>query len=222
MRRAFLTVAALLLLYCPVLGQITVEPEYQPHQPIVATLTAQTPDGAQLIARWDISKPAQLVVLDGGLVAHIWAPPGSYEIECEVITIQWEAKEFNIADHSAEFQVTGATPEPGPGPATPFKAAVRAALDSVQGEYRGSAPDVAEVYAGIAKEAEQQPDSWDPAAMVNEAKVRNASVPNLDLNGWRAFWPALGRAMANLRLSSDDLAGHIKAFRDVAEVLNAS
>ena len=56
--------------------------------------------------------------------------------------------------------------------------------------------------------------------MVNEVKVRNISLlPASNLKGWSEFWPGLGEAFRNLKLKSTDLEGHIKAFKEVAEIL---
>ena len=131
------------------------------------------------------------------------------------------------------------TPNPNPNPnpnPTGFGKMVADSLDKVTSVVRNEMVNVRQVdgnilqrkaqdvvrknYADIASEAEKNPNAWDAATMVNEVKVRNISLlPASNLKGWSEVWPGLGEAFRNLKLKSTDLEGHIKAFKDVAEIL---
>ena len=68
--------------------------------------------------------------------------------------------------------------------------------------------------------AKANPTAWDAASMVNEVKVRHATVlPSSVLNAWSTFWVDLAKAFVELKLDAGNLQGHITAFEDVAETL---
>lgn len=127
------TAPLILLLLLPALAdaQIDVPPTTPDHVPIVATLrTEGVPEGAQVDARWKLSKGASFLPA-GPLSIHIWAPPSgeSYLIECAFVVfrsakldldgdpntppedvrlfISWDS-------YQAEFAVVGEVPPPVP------------------------------------------------------------------------------------------------------------
>lgn len=205
------------------------------HKPIIA--------GAQEEADvyiWKVDRPAMKIVVDNGKAIHVWAPPGEYEVQLTTITVEvsidpnWDPnsgkppkidKNIQYNEHYAVFEVVGEDgpdpPDP-PNPPTPtaFKQKIEAALKKVDQSALTYKGEVANIYKAIANEAEAQPNSWDAATMVNESKVRVATaLPTSVLSGWSGFWPELAKAFKELKLTKDDLDGHIKAFKEVAEVL---
>jgi hypothetical protein len=183
---------------------------------------------------WDVRKtsvavdpkPAEFVELGNGAILHIWAEPGTYEIKVTVITIvDCEKKLLEKAQFVAPLEVTAVAPGPGPIPVpvpdpTDFKAKVLAALAKVDPSALGAKTKISDVYLVIANEATASSSSWDAATMVNEAKVRNTTVLTPDeIAKWVVFWPELATAFKDLKLAPEDLQGHIKAFRELAEYL---
>jgi hypothetical protein len=91
----------------------------EPHKPIVVKAVT---DAA--VCLWRLEKPAEYISLDGGKVLHVWAPPGSHEIELTAISVDWDAKVISAQQQRATITVTGAQPPPipplpPPGPPTP-------------------------------------------------------------------------------------------------------
>lgn len=116
-------------------------------------------------------------------------------------------------------------PKPTPDEPTPdgFRGEVTAAVRSLSASARKSASTVATVYDSVSAAAESDPASFAPSEMVAEVKSRLASELNLEqVAAWRTFWPQLAAAFVNLGLAPTDSAGHIEAFRTVANCLRES
>ena len=153
------------------------------------------------------------------------------------VLLGWDLKNYNKYFVVQDKDGPDPNPNPNPNPnPTGFGKMVFDSLEKVSSVVRNKMVDVRQAdgnilqrksqdvvkknYADIAKEAEKNPDSWDAATMVNEVKVRNiSSLPTDNLKGWNNFWPGLGEAFRSLKLESTDLEGHIKAFKEVAEIL---
>lgn len=227
---------ALVLFSGTVFGQINTPTKVDEHKPII--VSAVTPADVYI---WSVRKPATRVVVDNGKTLHIWAPPGVYEVSLTTIKVDvkvdpnWKPdsgttpqviKDVQYNEHFAEFEVVRPGPptpkpdDPVPPPVpTAFKQKVSEALKKIVAgiAYKDK---VGENYAAVASEAKANPSAWDAAAMVNEVKVRHATVlPSTALNSWSIFWVDLAKAFVELKLDSSDLQGHIKAFEEVAEVL---
>ena len=140
-------------------GQIDVPAEVAVHAPVVARSQQQA--DAYI---WRVSAPAQRRVVDGGLVLHVWAPPGLYTLELTTIRLEidWEAQTSRLIydEHTAAFTVTGSSPGPGPGPepiVNPHRPApdFQAAVGPVAA-IRLEQPDslkLSEMYATVASQA---------------------------------------------------------------------
>ena len=185
------------------------------------------------IYSWRIPKEISKILVDGGKIVHCWAPPGKYDISLMTIDVDFDKKDIQYSEHDISIQVLKGNLPPNPPiippvipdnpvvPTTAFKEEVKTALSKVGSSGLTYKTKIAEIYSGIANEAESSPNSWDAATMVNEAKVRNSSaLPTSALADWKDFWSGLATAFKNLKLASSDLQGHIKAFKEVGEVLN--
>lgn len=214
------------LLLCPtVSGQIKIKEKYDEYEPIVGVAETDSDINVwQLVG--SAGKKYKKITVNNGKEVHVWAEPGKYDLSLTAIKIVWDKKEVTYNEYYSTFEVLAKGPKPpdDPDPPNPstFKGQVKAALSKVDSSALSHKTKVAEVYSGIAKEAEAQPDSWDAALMVNEAKVRNATVlPTEALSKWAPFWTDLAKALQGLNLPAEDLKGHIQAFKDIAEVLNS-
>lgn len=107
----------LLLALSPSLAwaQIEMPTTVAPHEPIVAK-SVQEAD----IYLWRVPAPAKRIVLDNGRTLHIWAPPGTYQVELTTIAIKidWDSRKQDVqyAEHSATLKVSGQQPDPKPDP----------------------------------------------------------------------------------------------------------
>lgn len=213
-------------------SQITVTEKVEVYNPIQAE--------SKLVADvyfWKVDATTKYIAVAGGKQAHLWASPGKHTLGLVTITVDvktppnWKPgdkveKEIKYNEYNTTFEVTGTGPtpvdpdKPIPPPTTPFKDQIKAALTKVSGMGLQSKANVGNIYLEIAKEAESKPASWDAATMVNEVKTRaTAKLPISVLKDWQNFWPAASTAFKELKLDPKDLNGHIKAFKDVAEVL---
>lgn len=117
-----LTSIALLLLATPVLAEINVPAEIQsPPNPIVATVDAEIPDGAQSKGKWEITGDAEAQLIeDGDHQVYAWAQPGTYTISYTGMWVDFEAKAFDFIDEEASLTVTAKdSPDPPPPPPPP-------------------------------------------------------------------------------------------------------
>lgn len=209
------------------IAQIKCLDKIDEHKPIVLESEAMAN-----IYKWTLPKQVSKVLIDGGKIVHCWAPPGKYDIGLMTINVDFDKKDIQFAEHEITLEIIkGNLPPDVPNPPNPpippvvpttaFKEEVKIALTKVGTGGQAYKTKIAEVYGGIAAEAEAQPSSWDAATMVSEAKVRNtSSLPTSALTDWKDFWSGLSTAFKNLKLSATDLQGHIKAFKDVSDVLN--
>ena len=175
-------------------------------------------------------------------------PPGTYSIRLSAFESDrgFVSATAHVTIRGEKPQPPKPTPDPKPEPDPPpqpvpdadsFTAAISKALKGVSESARNksvtirqgdghttTAPcrvAIAGVYRQIATEASDNPTAWSPSRMVSEAKVRNASTIPISIMGeWSSFWPALAKAMVALKLDGLDTAKHIKAFRQIAEVLS--
>jgi hypothetical protein len=116
----WLLVTVLLWIATPAFAEIQIESEYPPYKPIVATVAIpDTPADVkqQTIARWRISGQAERVLVDDGRTVHIWAPPGTYDVVAELISVNWSDQTIRFEEHTASFSVS--SPDPPPTPPTP-------------------------------------------------------------------------------------------------------
>ena len=169
-------------------------------------------------------------------------PPGRYLVE--VLSMNGGLKRTDrIVTISPVNPAPPGPRPPGPGPKPPgptpdgFKGKVHAAFHSLSDEAKGMKTKITQGdghvvempvreaisgnYQEIADEAEANPNAWGPATMVNELKTRNAGIGLAASKAWKDFWPKVGQAFKDLGLDSNDTAGHVKAFREVSEVLSA-
>lgn len=109
------------------LGQIVVPPESEVHSPVVASLAASIPDGAQVQGGWTLPSGK---LLPCGQSVHVWAPPGKHTIgyrgvwiKTRPLVIEGETvqvlENFGFIDETATFVVKGGGPDPGPDPPVP-------------------------------------------------------------------------------------------------------
>jgi hypothetical protein len=115
-------VTVLLWLATPAIAEIQIESTFAPHEPIVATVAMpETPADVkqQTIARWRISGQAERIVVDEGRAVHIWAPPGTYDVVAELISVNWTDQTIRFEEHTASFSVTSPDPPTPPTPPTP-------------------------------------------------------------------------------------------------------
>ena len=64
------------------------------HAPIELVSGLQVPEGASGLHDWTVPAPATLrEYRDGDLVA-VWAPPGTYEVDHELIIVDWETRDL--------------------------------------------------------------------------------------------------------------------------------
>jgi hypothetical protein len=217
--------ATLALLFCTwgtSQAQINVPAQVDVYKPIVISSAIESD-----VYIWHLSDKAVRLTVDDGKGLHVWAPPGVYDVRLTVIKVDWEGKKVAYNEHFAQFKVVGTKPDDPVDPVDPvvpntsFKKAVADALKSVDSSATSYRRNIANNYLSVANEAENNPSAWDAATMVNEVKTRNTSaLPASVLSGWSSFWPKLARAFTDLRLQSNDLKGHIKAFKEVHEVLS--
>lgn len=79
----------LALFSLPAWGDIEVKPQYEPHEPIVATVTiTNVPDGAKLRGSFSVSDGSYLPA--GENVYHVWAPPGKHVVKAAGIWVLTE------------------------------------------------------------------------------------------------------------------------------------
>lgn len=213
------------LFITPSIAQIKGPTKIDAHKPII--LESVTDADVYI---WKIDAPAQKIPINDNKVLHVWAPPkkSAYNVTLTTITVDWDNKKLSYNEYYSTFEVIGNEPGPDPNPGpdptpepTAFKQKVEDALKKVKSEYTSYKENVGKVYQLVASEAKSSPNAWDPASMINEAKVRLATeLPTQVIIGWMGFWPELAQALKDLKLTADDLDGHIKAFEDIATVLN--
>lgn len=230
----------LALLAGPVFGQINIPDEVEPHHSIVAGCNCVIPEGAEVRVIWRIrpltpNAYSELIPAPNNQ-AYIWASPGQHEV---TMTVAWKTfeikkigdqeirseKDWDLQQYEKAFLVTGnPAPNPNPNPQptpTGFQAQVKAAFAKVPAVSRAAASKIAANYEAVAAEAAANSSSWDPAAMVNEVKVRHTTaLTPAEIKDWGVFWPELAKALKALNLSATDLDGHVKAFHEIAAALN--
>lgn len=242
MKAAALSILSVFLfLVSNVQAQITVPDRVDPHTPIVAGCNCVTPEGSEVKIQWTISDGAHLIPV--GNSAHVWAPPGTYEISTSVVWMQFEEIEVKVGDGTKRkirsllawdlqtFEKTftvgpdpGPNPNPGPNPGpnpspTGFEAQILAALQAIGNP--DSRKKVAKIYSEVAEKANTRRDVYKPALMVDEAKTRVASeLTPAELQTWRNFWPKMNEAMRGRQMEEDDTDAFITAFRELSQILN--
>lgn len=108
-------------------GQISVPAETPDHVPIVATLSAPLPEGAQVRGTWAVTD-GDFLPVDHNTV-HIWAPPGKHIVTARgvyvvtrLVNLPGESEpvpillDFGQYEYTAEFSVAGGPPVPPPPP----------------------------------------------------------------------------------------------------------
>lgn len=224
----------LFLLYSPVYGQIKVLEKIPVHNPIIiSSLTSAD------VYIWKLDQTSLMMpATPDAKTIHVWSPLGKHSIRLVTVVVDIKVpttykpgdkleKDIKYNEYIGEFEVTGVNPVPVPVPVpvpipTPndFKDRIKSAMSQVTGIGLQSKANVGKIYADVAKEAETKPESWDAATMVNEVKVRSASQLSISvLKDWKGFWPTTTEAFKDLKLVANDLQGHIKAFKEVSEVL---
>ena len=83
-------------------ADIEVPSTNEPHQPILAEVASELPEGAEVKISWGIESAtgttATLIPVDGDSVAHIWAAPGRHRVTASVTWIVFEEVEIASAD----------------------------------------------------------------------------------------------------------------------------
>lgn len=214
-------------------GQIKVLEKIPVHNPIIiSSLTSAD------VYIWKLdSTTLMMQAVPDSKTIHVWAAVGKHNIRLVTVVVDIKIpttykpgdkleKDIKYNEYIGEFEVTGTNPipvpvpVPVPVPTNDFKEQIKVAMSKVTGMGLQSKANVGKIYADIAKEADTKPGSWDAATMVNEVKVRSASTLSIQvLKDWKDFWPATTIAFKDLKLAATDLQGHIKAFKEVAEVL---
>jgi hypothetical protein len=109
-------------------AQITVPASVEAHKPVVATLKATLPDGAQLRGTWSVSGGEYLQV--DPLTIHIWAATGVHTVAASGVWVVTKRVtlpdgqaldalvDFGQYQYTADFTVGKAVP-PGPPPIPP-------------------------------------------------------------------------------------------------------
>ncbi len=100
--------------------EIDILNRYDRDAPIV--LTAQideAPPGSDRLWDWDLEKPARGIEVKGGTTLHVWAGPGTYLVELEVLTVDWDNRKITKEEVEAEFTVGEPNPPPPPPPPRP-------------------------------------------------------------------------------------------------------
>lgn len=138
------------LLLLAALGQIAVPSAVEVGDPVAAVVEPTNPASQFL---WD--SDAQWLQGPSENVIHLWAPPGSYTVECIeawIITTDGQVPQLKLLKHKATFLVEGEItppnppePEPGPGPtptpdAPPFPSEGLMVLILEESADRGSLP----------------------------------------------------------------------------------
>ena len=133
--RFLVGLVSLVALVCSVAyGQIKVPPESSAHTPIVATITAQMPEGATFDGGWKTGDGVHVIPVADGAV-HIWARPGKHSLEYSGFWLHLKEITFKDGDgndititsylghgfinEEAEFSVLGGT-DPPPDPPGPL------------------------------------------------------------------------------------------------------
>lgn len=130
-KRATLGLAFLIALaWCSTArGDIEVKPAYEPHEPIVATVTVtDVPAGAKLRGSLQVSDGSYLVA--GENVFHIWAKPGKHTVKASGVWVLTQdlkvgdqvvpvLVDFGQYNYERSFTVGGENPPNPPDPPTP-------------------------------------------------------------------------------------------------------
>lgn len=134
--RTIFTIVATLLLAAAASAQIIVPENVEPHTPIVASLQAELPDGAQIQGGWgcDDSETCKWIAVNPTLI-HVWAKPGRHVLTFRGAWLATRSVElpngeviqavtgFGFLDHAAEFTVGSddddEDPQPNPIPPPP-------------------------------------------------------------------------------------------------------
>ena len=88
----------ILLMASPAWAGINVPEEIKsPPEPIVATVDAEIPDGAQSKGKWGISGTGEANIIEvNDTTIHIWAEPGTYTLEYTGMWVDFENKMFDF------------------------------------------------------------------------------------------------------------------------------
>ena len=94
----FITICSLLI--SSAYGGIVLEDNYQPFEPIIITCDVDSNvDG--VVYDWNLSDTVKFVAIDGGKRLHVWAPPGTHDIDCTVVVPK--TKTVTILIRDAEY-----------------------------------------------------------------------------------------------------------------------
>jgi len=86
--------------------------EAKTFEPIVIEADVEIPDGWSALFDWDVERPAKGREVNNGRTLHVWAPPGTYEIELEVFLAKAEDSKvvFDKKTSVTQLTVTGTVP----------------------------------------------------------------------------------------------------------------
>lgn len=105
-------------------GQINVKPEYELYEPVEYSLTQSTNSQA-IWAVQPLDGQTRFVSKQYGDVYAFWGQPGRYALEATVVTVDFDARTFDIKKYNATFRigtpspVPPSPPGPQPGPVPP-------------------------------------------------------------------------------------------------------
>lgn len=122
---AWLLIVGLLPARVAVAGEIIVDEQYEPYEPIEAVLEASYPEGARVDGGWECST-AEIRATGSLDRVHAWAPPGRHAIRFRGVWLQTRQatidgetvrilQDFGFLTEHAAFEV-GDGPDPPPPP----------------------------------------------------------------------------------------------------------
>jgi len=111
------------------LGQVKVDPHYEPFTPIMAECVTTVPPDAQVQATWSVTGAAKLVQVSP-VTVHVWAPPGTYDVSLVGMWLKTREvkigqdkvqvlESFGLLNAKGSFQVGQADPPTPPTPPDP-------------------------------------------------------------------------------------------------------
>lgn len=99
------------------------------YSPIVIEAEIEVPDGWDALYDWDAERPLRIIETNDGKTAHVWGPPGEYEVELEVFLAHYDDAvkrvKFQKKTLTTLLTITGEAVKPDkPLPDGPKRAAI--------------------------------------------------------------------------------------------------
>lgn len=96
--------------------QLAGQLEVMEHEPAVMESTFVEPVGASVLLDWKVDKPARGREFDGARVFAVWAPPGTYEVELDIVTAILVDGKIKLDKDEQIYNLVVKSKGPGPGP----------------------------------------------------------------------------------------------------------